>query len=250
MADKRHVDTRKQVNAILADLGLEPNDSPNASSETAERLVHDIASGYQYVQTLVRGIPQPPARISRNEVRSFLLLIYEWADFLLAACSAFEKRLEETTYGQQQPGLSLPLSNILHELYAGLGVTLNNVVYPRAFSDCARRWTAEERAEAVQAIARAQSALTSVILGTMEEVVVAPAAQIPTLSEIEIEIAELVFREGPLTAKQITHGLPPGRETSVDNVLRIFSKKLTKHYGFWNPRDRRGYRAPKERTWE
>lgn len=71
----------------------------------------------------------------------------------------------------------------------------------------------------------------------------------PPLNDTDLAIAELVFAKGPLTAKQIEASLPPGHRTTEDNVRRIFSEKLVPHYGFRNPRNRRGYVAPPNRTW-
>ncbi len=71
----------------------------------------------------------------------------------------------------------------------------------------------------------------------------------PPLGDTAQAIAELVVREGPLTAGQVAARLPAGRRTSEANIRRIFSEKLLPHYGFTNPRNGTGYRAPRERTW-
>jgi len=73
--------------------------------------------------------------------------------------------------------------------------------------------------------------------------------QRPSLTETEVAIAELVFAQGPLTASKIVERLPAGSGTSEGNVRRVFSRKLIPHYGFRNPRDRKGYRPPPSRTW-
>jgi len=72
----------------------------------------------------------------------------------------------------------------------------------------------------------------------------------PALNDTEREIAELVWTEGPLTAIQIADRLPPALKVTDGRVRTIFSRKLTRHYGFDNPRGGVGYRAPKERTWD
>jgi hypothetical protein len=72
----------------------------------------------------------------------------------------------------------------------------------------------------------------------------------PTLNETDRAIAELVYEKGPLMAKGIVAAMERCHLIVTEqNVRRIFSEKLIPHYGFRNPRNRRGYQPPPDRTW-
>jgi hypothetical protein len=164
----------------------------------------------------------------------------------------FDELVEKERYGERLPTTTLhAVNNILRELYHGLGVDLGGlVVRPDAFRSAAKRWTARERSKAVQAVARAKDALARLVLPEMQRYLPEDTPGRPAPNETDRAIAELVFREGPLTAKQIVAKMPLALKTSEQNVRRVFSDKLVPHYGFYNLQDKAGYRAPKTRTWE
>jgi len=148
------------TNAILRRLGLPPSRSPNAHSDAAEAAVVDAKSGVAYFERVLRAIPTVPRRTGTEEVKRFLLDVYEWGNFLAAAIDEFVEAHDQETYGTESAAsLSTGLRNILSKLYAALGVRLNVVVHPDRFAEAARAWNATDQTNGKRALAECCRAL-------------------------------------------------------------------------------------------
>ncbi len=243
---QRHCDTTAQVHHLQSRLKLEQTGPENASSIAARSAATDMRKAKVYCKTLVDQIPEPSKRRDFDSVRDYLLLVHEWSNFLLAGVVRFIDHVEEEWLGgKSAPHLLQITNNALRLLYAGIGVQIQSVVYPRAFAESAEEWTPLRRREVMRAVSTTRRRLQDLVLGEMDRFV--PFR--PPLSALERAIADLVFSDGPLTGTAIVEALPARHQTGDSNVRRIFGEKLIRYYGFVNPRDGTGYHAPVERTW-
>ena len=161
-------DTRSYANELRQKLGLPAATSPNASSDTARELGDDVESAYSYFERLVELLRDPPQGRRHAAVRDFLGHVYEWVNFVYAACGAFDDAVCRERYGDTSAhGLMGAAHNVTRGLFAGLGVRLQNVVRPEAFRAAARPWSPEEVEEAQQAVTQARQALREVVLAEM-----------------------------------------------------------------------------------
>lgn len=162
--------TRPYANELRQKLGLPTATSPNASSDTARELGDDVESVYSYFERLVELIRDPSQGRRHAAVRDFLGHVYEWANFVYAACGAFDDAVRRERYGDTSAhGLMRAAHNVTRELFAGLGVRLRSVVRPEPFREAARSWSPEEVEEARQAVTQARQALRDVVLAEMRK---------------------------------------------------------------------------------